>query len=321
MTQVRSIQSSNDLTQRADAAAKDELGDLATCFNGFVESLQGLVKQVKGAASNVAAAATEISASSEELAKGLENQAGQISQCSAAVTETSQSVAEVAKKSAEAAEQARTSGKQAAEGGDVVAQTVTQIEQINAQVTTTASAIEQLRVKSEKIGQIIAVINDIADQTNLLALNAAIEAARAGEHGRGFAVVADEVRKLAERTTHATEEVSTSIRDIQVETKSAVENMNVGSQRVQEGVKMARSAGEALKAIVAGSGSVQGVVSSIAAAAEEQSAASEQISRSIEQINAVARESNQAAGQSASAATELSAQAESLQKMVAGFKV
>lgn len=321
MTQVKSIQTSNDLTQRADAHAQDELGDLARCFNGFIDSLQKLVREVKGAAGNVAAAATEISASSEELATGLNDQAKQITQVSTAVTETTQSVSEVARKSAEAADRCKASGTEAENGGKVVASTVEQMGQIDASVTTTSNAIEQLRLKSDKIGQIIGVINEIADQTNLLALNAAIEAARAGEHGRGFAVVADEVRKLAERTTLATDEVSTSVRDIQTETSAAVETMKSGTERVRKGVELARSAGQALESIVAGSETVRSVVASIAAAAEQQSVATEEIARSVEKINAVSRESNQAAAQSASAATELSSQAESMQKLVSMFKV
>ncbi len=195
------------------------------------------------------------------------------------------------------------------------------MESIASDVSKSSQAVTSLGKKGEQIGQIIEVINDIAEQTNLLALNAAIEAARAGEHGRGFAVVADEVRKLAERTTTATEEVARSIKEIQSETDGAVRTIEAGSQRVAKGVELANSAGEALSQIVATSQTVAGMVQSIAAAAEQQSAASEQISRSIEQINAVTLESTQGATQAAQAASQLSQQAETLQALVGRFKV
>jgi methyl-accepting chemotaxis protein len=310
-----------DLTQRVDETRADELGELGRYFNIFAGKIQGLMKEIAGNSKSVAAASTQIAASAEEMAAGLKQQQEQTSQVSAAVEEMSQSVIEVAKKSSEASGAASDSGKQATGGGSVVRDTIEQMQGIANQVSESAAAIGSLGKKSEQIGQIIGVINDIADQTNLLALNAAIEAARAGEHGRGFAVVADEVRKLAERTTQATEEVARSIREIQTETGTAVERISQGRQQVTKGVELANSAGGALERIVASSQSLQSMVQSIAAAAEEQSAASEQIARSIEQINAVTRESNEGASQAAQAAAQLSRQAESLQSMVGRFKI
>jgi methyl-accepting chemotaxis protein len=310
-----------DLTQRVDEARKDELGELGRWFNVFVGKIQTIMKDVASSSNQVAAASTQIAASAEEMAAGLKQQQEQTTQVSAAVEEMSQSIVEVAKKSADAANAAQDSGKQATTGGDVVQKTVVEMKGIAQQVTDSAQAVGSLGKKSEQIGQIIGVINDIADQTNLLALNAAIEAARAGEHGRGFAVVADEVRKLAERTTQATEEVARSIREIQGETTTAVQKIEGGSQQVAKGVELAGDAGQALEKIVASSSMLQSMVQSIAAAAEEQSAASEQIARSVEQINAVTRESNQGASQAAQAASQLSAQAESLQRLVSRFKV
>ncbi len=165
------------------------------------------------------------------------------------------------------------------------------------------------------------MINDIADQTNLLALNAAIEAARAGEHGRGFAVVADEVRKLAERTTSATEEVSSSIRGIQGETASAVSRIEAGSERVGKGVDLANQAGSSLETIVQGSKSVQGMVQDIAAAANQQASASDEIARAIENISSVTRQSSEGAGQASEAAGDLALQSEQLMSLVGRFKV
>jgi methyl-accepting chemotaxis protein len=318
---IESIRESNDLTKRADTSSGDELAVVASGFNSFIESLQKVVGDVVGTSNQVAAAATQIAASAEEMASGLKKQEEQSVQVSAALQETSSSVVEVARKSADTAEASKRSGEEASEGGKVVAETVEQMHAISEQVEGSAKAIEALGKKSDEIGQIIGVINDIADQTNLLALNAAIEAARAGEHGRGFAVVADEVRKLAERTTKATEEVAKSIQEVQHETNAAVSNIKAGTERVTKGVDLANNAGQVLEKIVTGSKNVESMIQSIAAAAEEQSAATEQISRSLEQINAVTRESNQAAGQSAQAAATLSEQAENLKRLVERFKI
>jgi hypothetical protein len=314
-------QGEGDLTQRVDENRSDELGEMATYFNQFAGRIQDLVRQVGQATRSVASASTEIAASAEQMASGMKCQTDQTAQVSAAVEEMSQSVVEVARKSSDAATFAENSGRDATTGGQVVSQTVLEMKGIANQVNDSASVVSSLGRKSEEIGQIISVINDIADQTNLLALNAAIEAARAGEHGRGFAVVADEVRKLAERTTQATEEVSRSIREIQNETGTAVSKMQAGTQKVTAGVQLATSAGDALSKITASSEGLRSMVQSIAAAAEQQSAASEQISRSVAQISAVTRESAEGASQSASAASQLSSQAELLQSLVGRFKV
>jgi len=310
-----------DLTKRVDETRKDELGELGKWFNVFVKNMQQILTDVRGASNQVAAAATEIAASSEEMARGMEQQSGQVTQIGSAVAEMSSSVIEVAKKSSQASEQATKAGQQATEGGSVVEQTVVGMQAINEAVSAGAVSVTELGKRGEQIGEIIKVINDIADQTNLLALNAAIEAARAGEHGRGFAVVADEVRKLAERTTKATEEVAGSIRAIQDETRTAVEGMTTGTQQVEVGVEKANAAGVTLKGIVASANEVASMIQSIAAASEQQSSASEQISRSLESISSVTREATAGASQAAQASTELSSKAEQLRSMVARFKL
>ncbi len=311
-----------DLTgNELDIRSQDEIGSLTTAVNAMSGSLKSIVTNLNMASNQVASAATEIASTSDEMARGSDEQTAQISQVSAAMEEMSTSIIEVARKSSEAASQAKKAGDDAGDGGEIVQNTVVEIDAIAQQVADTSQSVAALGSKSEEIGQIIDVINDIADQTNLLALNAAIEAARAGEHGRGFAVVADEVRKLAERTTKATEEVGTSIGEIQDETKRAVERMEGARQQVTKGVELANEAGTSLEGIVGGANSVSGEINDIAAAAEEQSATAEEISQTIESVAGVVRQSAEGASQAATAAAQLSGNAEELQQLIAQFKV
>lgn len=310
-----------DLTKRLNLTRRDEIGKLGYWFDVFLSNLHDIISQLANTTQAVASASTEIAATAEEMASGLQVQEQQSQQVAAAVEQLSQSVNEVAAKSADATTASEESQYQAEEGGQVVSNTVAEMQGIAQDVQSSADTINTLGRKSETIGEIIAVINDIADQTNLLALNAAIEAARAGEHGRGFAVVADEVRKLAERTTEATEEVSQSILGIQTETKSAVTLIEAGSERVGKGVELAAQAGTSLGSIVQGSKNVQVMVQDIAAAANEQSAATAEIARAVEGINTVTRQSAEGASQASQAACDLAQQSEHLQNMVGRFKL
>ncbi len=310
-----------DLTVRVDAKANDECGDLGRGFNQMLGNMSEMITHVIAATQEVNAASTQIATTSEEINQGMSSQSSQVTQISAAIEEMSASVIEVARKSADAARNAEQAGESATQGGQIVDETITEINAIRSAVDDSSASVKDLGKRGEQIGQIIAVINDIADQTNLLALNAAIEAARAGEHGRGFAVVADEVRKLADRTTQATEEIGSSISAIQTETGNAVHKMDQGSRQVQTGVSKATTAGQSLAQIVANSREVASMVQSIAAATEEQSATSEEVARSIESIASVTEQSQQGSHQAAQAAAMLADRAGHLQELVGRFRV
>jgi methyl-accepting chemotaxis protein len=228
---------------------------------------------------------------------------------------------EIAGKASEVSAQSTQAGQHATSGRDVVAQAVVDMETIATQVQASCEVMGELGKKGEQIGAIIEVINDIADQTNLLALNAAIEAARAGEHGRGFAVVADEVRKLAERTQQATQEVATSITQIQAGTKDAVARMNANRSQVGSGVEKARGAGAALEQIVVGTSQVGDAVRNIAAAAEEQSATTGHINETLEQANALAQQSRQEAEGMNEALSQLFTESQGLKQTVESLRL
>lgn len=313
--------SNGDLTVRVNAERDDEIGRLFDGFNRSVENLRGMVLHLTEAVSTSAAAATQISSSTEELSAGAHEQSSQTHEVAAAVEEMTSTILDNAKSASHAAQVASSNQKTAQNGGDIVQETIQMIRHVSEVVQDSAIKIEKLGVSSSEIGEIISVINDIADQTNLLALNAAIEAARAGEQGRGFAVVADEVRKLAERTTNATKEIAQMIKGIQQETKDAVTGMNRGSQEVAHGLTLADKADEVLKEIVASSQEVFDNVSQIAAASEEQSATSEQISRSVTSISSVTSQSAMGIDQIARSAEDLNKLTENIFALISQFKV
>ncbi len=310
-----------DFSCRIGMKRNDEIGKLANTTDAMTGAIAEVLNAVNNAAIEVSGAATEIAASSEELAQGMENQLAQTSQSAAAVEELSASAGTITDRADSAAEQARNSRTDATQGGQVVTQTADEITAIANEVRDSASAIRALGDSVEQIGGVIAVINDIAEQTNLLALNAAIEAARAGEHGRGFAVVADEVRKLAERTTQATDEVARSITRIQDDTRTGVGRIEDSVGRVDKGVELANQAGDSLSQIVNAAARLEELVLSISDASREQASVSSDIARSVETISAVSSESTQAAKQAAEAASSLSREAERLRSLTSSFKV
>ncbi len=308
----------NDLTITVEP--KSEKDVLGNSFSTMVTNLVTMVKQLGNSSTEVASAATEISSAAEQISRGAQNQEQQVTQVSAAVEEMTATIVESSKNAGEANEGSRAASDTATNGGQVVQETIEGMNRISSVVRESAENIDKLATSADQIGEIIGVIDDVADQTNLLALNAAIEAARAGEQGRGFAVVADEVRKLAERTGQATKEITVMIKGIQQGTKEAVSSMGAGTKEVDSGRELADKAGTSLSEVVNGSQRVMDMIQQIATATEEQSAAAEQIARNIEQVSAATKESAAGAGQAATAAEELSRNADGLQEIVGRFK-
>jgi methyl-accepting chemotaxis protein len=312
----------NDLTaDDLDVTAQDEIGEATSALNTMKNNLREVIQSIAGTAEHVASASEELSSSATLQAQGAETQKDQTTQVATAMQEMSSTVLQVSENSTKAAEASRTAAETARKGGTIVDETLAKMQGIAESVSGTAKKVQELGKSSDQIGHIIGVINDIADQTNLLALNAAIEAARAGEQGRGFAVVADEVRKLAERTTSATKEIAQMIQTVQNETKVAVLAMEEGRKQVDEGVKTTAQAGESLKEIIHTSENVGGMITQIATAAVEQSSATEEINQNMETIAKLVKEATDGAQQSAKACQDLSGLALDLQKMVANFKL
>lgn len=310
-----------DLTKRIEVTTEDEIGELAKWFNTFMDKLHEILCQVSSNTESLAAAGNEIAASSREQAHGVESQKGQTDQVATAMQEMSSTVQQVSENSNAASAASQKASELARQGGKIVEETLSRMRAIADSVGTSAKQIQELGKRSDQIGQIIGVIDEIADQTNLLALNAAIEAARAGEQGRGFAVVADEVRKLAERTSKATKEIADMIRNIQVETKNAVTAMEAGTKEVELGVESTTMAGAALHEIIETNEHVGDMIAHIATAATEQSAATEQINGSIDQIAKITAVGAGAMQQTNQALEDLSALAQSLQQLVRQFRL
>ncbi len=308
-----------DLTTKLDVTSSDEIGQLMAGFNDAVANLRAIVENVLGAVEATASASAEISSSTEEMAAGSHEQTMQTADVASAVEEMTKTIIENssnARSTADMADQARTT---ADSGVKVLQETVEGMRRIADVVHSSAQTVEALGRSSTQIGEIVSVINDIADQTNLLALNAAIEAARAGEQGRGFAVVADEVRKLAERTTKATKEISSMIQSIQRDTSSAVSSINEGTRQVSAGIAMTDQAGSAFNEISEAVRKVAGMINQIAVASEEQSNASETISRSVQGISEVTSQTATGTEQIAHAADDLNRLTENLHQLVSHF--
>ncbi len=318
---VSDIERNSDLTKRIDIHSKDEIGMMAKALNSMLDKFHNSMESVNGVTSQVAAASEEMSNITTETSQAIQSQMSETGQVATAVTEMTSTVQEVANNTVHAATAADEANHAAADGRNVVNNTIASIESLAAEVEKGAETIAAVEKDSEAIGSVLDVISDIAEQTNLLALNAAIEAARAGEHGRGFAVVADEVRTLASRTQASTEEIQGMINKLQSGSRGAVKAMQQGRIKAQSSVEQAGKAGEALEAITTAVASIHDLNTQIASAAEEQTAVSEEISRNVAQINQMAENTADGANQTATASEQLANLATDLQGMVNQFKI
>ena len=310
-----------DLTVRLNVDTDDAIGKLYTGFNQSVENIAETISILNEMTNNVATTTTQISSNTEEMAAGAHEQAAQASEVAGAVEEVAVTIQENTNNANSADEAAKQAGESAKGGGEVITDTITGMNKIAEVVLQSVDIVQKLGKSSDQIGEIVQVINDIADQTNLLALNAAIEAARAGEHGRGFAVVADEVRKLAEKTSKATNEIASMINQIQNETDDAVKSIQVGTKEVESGKILAEKARKALDEIIGGTTNVAEIIRRVAIASDEQTKAISEISRNIEGISTVSEEAASGVNQISEATESLNQLTIQLQEVVNKFKV
>ena len=315
------VEKSGDFTRRIEIDSHDEVGLTAKSFNDLIGSLQTTLREILGSVAKVSDAARGLSASSSEVSARSAQQSEATAAMSATVEQVTVSINHVSTNANDALDISRKSGELSTQGGEVIHDASKEMMQIADTVRQTSVAIEALGQQSNQISSVVQVIKEVADQTNLLALNAAIEAARAGEQGRGFAVVADEVRKLAERTSKATEEISNMIGAVQHSAHAAVSSMNDAVAKVGGGVALAQQAGDSITHIKGGAGRVIEVVNNISSSLREQSTASEDLARHVEKVAQMTEENSAAAAQTASAASGLEKLADTMRIAVSRFKV
>ena len=310
-----------DLTIFLDAAGSDEIGRVAEAFNTSVAAMRGVLVSVAQGAETLSAATTEMSARSVQTAGNAHTQSSKTNQIAAAAQEMTATIGEISHNAESAANSSRESAETANQGGSVMQNAAVTMEKIAGATSSVSEKMTSLAHRSEEIGKVVNVIQEISEQTNLLALNAAIEAARAGEHGRGFAVVAGEVRRLAERTKSATEEISGTIRSIQEETRETLQVMQDSRAAVETGMGETANARQSLEAIIESSRQVEHQIHLIATAATEQTSAAGEISESAGHISQLSVENAQGAEEAVEALKNLASLASDLDGMIRQFRL
>lgn len=314
------ISQDRDLTRRVDWNHNDELGQVTASFNSLIAGLHEVIQSVSRNMQQLAASARGMSEASEHVREGSERQQASAQEATTVVEALYSEIEDMTNQAGQASEIARSSAKLASDSGGVVLRAAQEMQSTAGAVSSVSVELEALAGRSREVGAIVSVIKDIADQTNLLALNAAIEAARAGEQGRGFAVVADEVRKLAERTSKSTAEISSIVTSIQQEIGHSVESIGGCVQRVNSVAELSRSAGDSMERVRAGGVQVSEVVDTMSRSALAEKSDGRTIVTHVETIVALSQENFQAAQSSAKFANELKAMAEELTRTVNGFK-
>jgi len=310
-----------DLTKRLTTKSTDEIGELVDSFNRFVEKLQHIIGEVYSSTTQLAAAAEEMSVITVSSTENVSKQQRETEQVATAMNEMTATVMEVSNNAEQAAESTGQADTQAQEGRQVVNDTVESINLLAKEVDSAANVIHELEQNSDSIGSVLEVIRGIAEQTNLLALNAAIEAARAGEQGRGFAVVADEVRSLASRTQQSTQEIQSMIERLQSGAQRAVEVMATSRTRAQSSVEKSEKAGDSLTVITEAMSNIMAMNTQIAEASKQQSEVAEEINQNIVNISTIAEESASSTSELSQSNIALAELSSKLQGLVGQFKI